>query len=51
MLPYQADTWDWEGYEHSKDKLSPERATYIAVPGCLFERLIAVMGLTKQPWH
>ncbi|MGI6659758.1 MAG: uroporphyrinogen decarboxylase family protein [Dethiobacteraceae bacterium] len=42
------DTWDWEGcYERNKDKLSPERATYIAVPGCLFERLIAVMDFDK----
>ncbi len=24
-------------------KLSPERCTYIAVPGCLFERLIAIL--------
>ena len=38
------DTWDWEGcYERNKDKINPERATYISVVGCLFERLIAVM--------
>jgi len=38
------DEWDWEGcYERNKDKLSPDRLTSIAVPGCLFERLIAVM--------
>ena len=38
------DTWDWEGcYERNKARLSPDRATYIAVPGCLFERLIAIL--------
>ena len=38
------DTWDWAGcYERNKEKLSPDRATYIAVPGCLFERLIAIL--------
>ena len=38
------DTWDWAGcYERMKDKLDPNRATYIAVPGCLFERLIALV--------
>ena len=38
------DTWDWEGcYERNKDKLSPDRCTYIGVPGCLFERLIAIL--------
>lgn len=38
------DTWDWQGcYDRNKSKLNPDRLTYIAVPGCLFERLIAVM--------
>lgn len=38
------DTWDWEGcYERNKDRLTPERLTYIGVPGCLFERLIAIL--------
>lgn len=38
------DTWDWEGcYNRHKDSLSPDRLTYVSVPGCLFERLIAVM--------
>lgn len=44
VTPPDPDTWDWEGcYERNKDKLSSERVTYINVPGCLFERLIAVM--------
>ncbi len=38
------DTWDWEGcYERAKERLDPDRCTYIAVPGCLFERFIALM--------
>ncbi|MCR3923266.1 MAG: hypothetical protein NUK65_12255 [Firmicutes bacterium] len=42
------DTWDWEGcYERNKDKLTSERMTFIAVPGCLFERLIAVMDFAN----
>ena len=42
------DTWDWAGcYERNKDKLSPERCTYIAVPGCLFERLIAILDFSE----
>lgn len=42
------DTWDWEGcYQRNKDKLSPDRATYIAVPGCLFERLIAILDFSE----
>ena len=44
VVPPDPDTWDWEGcYERNKDKIRPDRATYINVPGCLFERLIAVM--------
>ena len=38
------DTWDWEGcYERAKPNLDPDRATYIAVGGCMFERFIALM--------
>ena len=46
VTPPDPDTWDWEGcYERNKDKIRPDRATYIAVPGCLFERLIAVLDV------
>ena len=42
------DTWDWEGFaERAKEKMSPDRATYVAVPGCLFERLIAVLDMSN----
>ena len=42
------DTWDWEGcYERNKDKLNPDHCTYIALPGCLFERLIAIMDFSE----
>ena len=42
------DTWDWEGcYNRLRDKLDPDRLTYIGVPGCLFERLIAVMDFAN----
>lgn len=42
------DTWDWEGcYNRFRDKLDPDRLTYIGVPGCLFERLIAVMDFAN----
>ena len=42
------DTWDWEGcYERNKDKIDPDRCTYIAVPGCLFERLIAILDFSE----
>lgn len=42
------DTWDWEGcYERNKDKLDPDRCTYIGVPGCLFERLIAILDFSN----
>ncbi|MBR5701277.1 MAG: hypothetical protein IKX47_02325, partial [Oscillospiraceae bacterium] len=42
------DTWDWEGcYERNKDKINPDRCTYIAVPGCLFERLIAILNFSE----
>ena len=42
------DTWDWKGcYERNKDKLTKEKATYIAVPGCLFERLIAILDFSE----
>ncbi len=38
------DQWDWEGcFVRNRERLSPDRCTYIAVPGCLFERLIAIM--------
>lgn len=38
------DSWDWEGcYERNKDKLSPDKLTFIGTSSCLFERLIAVM--------
>ena len=38
------DTWDWEGcYNRAKDKFDPEKAIFIATPGCMFERLIALM--------
>ena len=36
------DTWDWEGcYNETAPTLREDRAVYVAVPGCLFERLIA----------
>ena len=42
------DTWDWAGcYERNKDKIKPDKLTYIAVPGCLFERLIAVLDFAN----
>lgn len=42
------DTWDWEGcYERKKDSLDPNALTYIAVPGCLFERLIALLDFAN----
>ena len=42
------DTWDWAGcYERNKDKINSERCTYIAVPGCLFERLIAILDFSE----
>ena len=42
------DTWDWEGcYERAKENIDPDRLTYIAVPGCLFERLIAVLDFAN----
>ena len=42
------DKWDWAGcYERAKDKLDPDRLTFIGVPGCLFERLIAVMDFAN----
>ena len=38
------DTWDWEGcYERAKANFDPDRAIYIAVGGCMFERFIALM--------
>ena len=38
------DSWDWEGcYERNKDKLDPNKLTFISTSSCLFERLIAVM--------
>ncbi len=38
------DTWDWEDcYNRNKHLIRDDRLTYISVPGCLFERLIAVM--------
>ncbi len=38
------DSWDWEGcYERNKDKLDPNKLTFIGTSSCLFERLIAVM--------
>ncbi len=44
VTPPDPDTWDWAGcYERNKDKLRPDRAICVNVPGCLFERLIAVM--------
>lgn len=42
------DTWDWEGcYQRNKDKLKPEHAVMINLPGCLFERLIAVLDFSN----
>jgi len=36
------DTWDWEGcYNETTAKFVDGLATYVAVPGCLYERLIA----------
>ena len=44
VTPPDPDTWDWEGcYERTKDQIRPDRATIINVPGCLFERMIALM--------
>ncbi|MBR4395769.1 MAG: hypothetical protein IK026_01545 [Eubacteriaceae bacterium] len=38
-----ADTWDWEGtVERQYKNHDPNKATYVAMPGCLFERLIAL---------
>lgn len=38
------DTWDWEGYaQRVKPTLNPDCPVYLAVPGCLFERLIALL--------
>ncbi len=46
VTPPDPDTWDWAGcYERNKDKINPDRVTYIAAPGCLFERLIAVLDV------
>ena len=42
------DTWDWAGcYERNKDKLTPDRAVKINLPGCLFERLIAILDFSE----
>lgn len=42
------DTWDWEGcVERAKANMIPDMATYIAVPGCMFERLIALMDFAN----
>ena len=38
------DTWDWEAaYEKVKGSIDDEHATMVTNPGCLFERLIALM--------
>ena len=42
------DTWDWAGcYERAKPNLDPNKLTYIGVPGCLFERLIAILDFAN----
>ena len=42
------DTWDWAGcYERNKEKLTPDRAVKINLPGCLFERLIAILDFSE----
>ena len=43
MIP-DPDTWDWKGCaERSLPGVDPDFALYVARPGCLFERLIALM--------
>ena len=38
------DTWDWEGcYNEASKKFRDDMCVFVAVPGCLFERLIAGM--------
>ena len=42
------ETWDWAGcYERNKDRLTPDRAVKINLPGCLFERLIAILDFSE----
>ena len=42
------DSWDWEDCaKRFYEKVDPDKAIYASMPGCLFERLIALMDFAE----